>query len=278
MAQPINYYQQLITDAYVSNAASVGVTLTPALWSAVNLDRCVIYAVAVCAWTIDNLCDLFKADVNETISLLKPHSLRWYASIAEAFQYGYNLVAESDYYNNTGIDADLIAASKVVGYAAVVEQTRGLRIKVAKDNGTDLEPLTTPELNSFIYYMKQVKDAGVRLLITTAVADSLQADITIVYNPLVLTATGARIDGTNATPVQTAIALFLKNLPFNGVFSIQKFVDTIQLVEGVADLRINGISARYGALPFTSISITYVPDAGYLRIVSGDLTINFLPA
>ena len=188
MANSISYYQEQITTTYVSNAASVGVVIDPTTWSVVNLDRCVIYAVAVCAWVIDNLMDLFKADVNETISLLKPHSLRWYAQKAKAFQFGFNLVPESDVYDNTGIDNAVIAASKVVSYAAVVEQTRGLRIKVANDNGIDLEALTDAELDAFIFYMKEVKDAGVKLNITTAVADDLKANITIVYNPLVLNA------------------------------------------------------------------------------------------
>ncbi len=278
MAQTIQYYQTQITDAYVANAATIGITINPAQWSVTNLDRCVIYAVAVCAFLLNSFFDLFKADVDETISAMKPHSLRWYALKSKAFQYGFSLVADADYYNNTGIDADVVTASKIVSNVAVTEQTRGLRIKVAKLVSGDLAPLNlVTELPAFQFYMKQVKDAGVKLNITTSVADNLKNNITIVYNPLVLNASGQRIDGTAATPVQTAVKLFLKTLPFNGVFSIQKFEAKLLEIDGVTDLKVNSISARYGVLPFDNINISYTPDSGYLRIEDADLVISFIP-
>lgn len=276
MAQTIQYYQTQITNAYVANAAAIGITITPAQWSVTNLDRCIIYAVAVCAYLLNSLFDLFKADVDETISAMKPHSLRWYALTSKAFQYGFSLVADADYYNNTGIDADVIAASKIISNVAVTEQTRGLRIKVAKLVNGDLAPLNNAELPAFQFYMKVVKDAGVKLNITTSVADNLKNSITIIYNPLVLNAFGERIDGTEPSPVQNAIRLFLKNLPFNGVFSIQKYEAKLLEIDGVTDLKINSISARYGVLPFANINISYTPDSGYLRIVDADLEINFI--
>jgi hypothetical protein len=277
MANTIQYYQTQITNAYVANAATIGISIRPELWSVTNLDRCVIYAVAVCAYLLNNLFDLFKADVDETISAMKPHSLRWYALKSKAFQYGFSLVADADYYDNTGIDADVVAASKIVSNVAVTEQTRGLRIKVAKLVSSDLAPLGTTELAAFQFYMKQVKDAGVKLNITTSVADNLKNDITIIYNPLVLNASGERINGTDPLPVQNAIRSFLKNLPFNGVFSIQKLEAKLLEIDGVTDLKINSISARYGLLPFANVNISYTPDSGYLRILDADLTINFLP-
>ena len=278
MAQTIKYYQDSITNAYVSNAAAIGVIIDPTKWSTVNLDRCFIYAIAVITWTIDCLFDRFKADVNEIISGQKLHSLRWYAAKAKQFQYGYNLVSEADYYDNTGIDTTLIDASKIINYAAVVEDVRGLRIKVATTTGNDLVPLSQAQLNAFKFYMKEVTDAGVKRTVTTAVADSLKLGLRIVFNPLVLNSAGSRIDGTSATPVQDAIYLHLKNLPFNGVLSLQKLVDIIQAVEGVEDLNLDSAAARYGALSFANINISYLPDAGYLRIANGDLSLTFIAA
>lgn len=236
------------------------------------------YVVAVSIWTIENLFDLFKQEVDETISAMKPHSLRWYAEKAKAFQYGDNLVADADYYDNSNQTDDAVAAKKIVAYAAVVEQERGLRIKVAKDGGVDLTALSTDELNAFIEYMKKVKDAGVKLLITSGVADALKLDMDIYYNPLVINASGGRLDGFTSTPVQDAIKAYLKNLPFNGVFLIQNLVDQLQLVDGVDVINIKSAQAQYGALPFQSFAVQYIPDAGYLRIANdADLTINFIP-
>lgn len=272
MARTIAEIQQEMLDAKALQSSLDGLTST----SQTSIWRLFIYIVATAVWTHEKLWDLFKADIDETIAALKPHSLRWYAEKAKQFQYGYDLVDEADYYDNSGEDEQLVEASKVVDYAAVVEQTRGLRIKVAKDDGADLVPLTNDELDAFIYYMKQIKDAGVRLNITTGVADNLKAALTVVYNPLVLNAEGGRIDGTDLTPVQNAIKNYLKNLPFNGILSLQKLIDQIQAVEGVEDLKLTSARARYGLLPFTTINITYQPDSGYLRIEDADLTIQFV--
>lgn len=266
--------QSMITQVQAN--AVLGPLLTST--SKVAVWRVLLYIVAVSIWTLDNLFVIFKADVDETIAAMKPHSLRWYAGKAKAFQYGYDLVNDADYYNNTGIDPDTITASKIVSYAAVVEQTRGIRIKVAKTVGSDLAALTTGELASFSAYMRDVKDAGVKLLITSTAADGLRLVLRIVYDPLVINAAGARIDAVTLTPVKDAIKTYLKNLPFNGVFSVQKLVDAIQAVEGVADLNVDEVQTKYGALAFTTVNITKVPDAGYLRIEDTNLIITYTPA
>lgn len=273
MARTITEIQQSIIDNVQANA-----TLSPLLTSTSKTAvwRLFAYIVAVCAWTLEQLFDIFKTDIDEQISAKKPHSLRWYAEIAKAFQYGYDLVDEADYYDNTGIDDDVVAASKIVSYAAVVEQTRGVRIKVAKTVDTDLAALASGELDSFSDYMKKIKDAGVKLQITSGPADSLRLVLRIRYNPLVLNSAGARIDGTTATPVRDAIRAHLLNLPFNGVFSVQKLVDAIQAVEGVNDMNVDGCYTKYGLLNFSSVNISIVPDAGYLRILNDDLLITYI--
>jgi hypothetical protein len=276
MAQSISYYKELITNEYVNRAAAIGITINPQAWSATNLDRCFIHAVSVCAWMLHSLFDLFKSDVNETIGAMKPHSLRWYAEMAKKFQYGFALPEDSDVYDNTGVDDEDVLQSKIVAYSAVTEQIRGLRIKVAKAGEIDLAPLTNDELDAFTAYMRRIKDAGVKLNITSQVADSLRLVLTVVYNPLVLTATGSRIDGIAAAPVKDAIRAYLKNLPFNGILSLQKLIDEIQKVDGVADLHVNSARARYGLLPFSNINIKYKPDSGYLRISDDDLLINYV--
>ena len=272
MARTITDIQQSLLDK-VALDATLSMLLTST--SSVAIFRLFLYLVAFCAWTVENLHDFFKIEVAETIAAMKPHSLRWYAEKSKAFQYGYDLVAEADYYDNTGIAEDVITASKIVSYAAVVEKERGVRIKVAKTVGSDLDALTVGELASFTAYMIEVKDAGVKLQITSGTADSLFLALRIQYNPLVLNAAGARIDGTAATPVKDAIKAHLKVLPFNGVFSVQKLVDTIQAVEGVVDLSVDQVQTKYGLLLFSTVNISVIPDAGYLRIADGDLFITY---
>ncbi|RTL47464.1 MAG: nucleotidyltransferase [Sphingobacteriales bacterium] len=236
------------------------------------------FVVAVCQWTIENLQDLFKSDVNTIISMLKPHTSKWYAQKVLDFQFGFNLPADSDVYDNTGVDDATIAASKVVAYVAVVEADKFLRIKVAGTNGTDLVPLTNAQLTALIAYLQLIKDAGVKLLVTTGVADGLKISADIYYNALVLNQNGNRLDGTSSTPVQDAANQYLKNLPFNGVFTLQNLANVWEQVDGVTIVNIKQASAQYGSLPYTNFAVYYLPDSGYLRFLNpNDLQLNFIP-
>lgn len=232
--------------------------------------------VATCAWTVEVLFDTLKTEVTELLDLLKPHTLRWYATKAKAFQYGYTLPADTDKYDNSLLTETQITTSQIVKYAAVTELTKGLRIKVAK-LGADLEPLSAPELTAFRAYMARVKDAGVSLQIDSLPADNLKLELDIYYDPLLLNNVGQRIDGSDLTPVKTAIENYLKNLPFNGLFALTFLVDALQKVDGVVIPKIKVAQAKYGAFPFTSINEIYAPDSGYLRFaVPGDLVLNYI--
>lgn len=245
--------------------------------SKVALWKMLFYAVAFAINILENAFDLLKIIIDELISLKKPHSAKWYANKAKLFQYGFNLMPESDDYDNTGLTDTQVAASRIVSHAAVVEQDRGIRIKIAKTINGDLGALMTPELEAFTAYMQQVKDAGIKLRITSAIADDLKCTLRIFYNPLVLTSTGARIDGTDGFPVQSAFRNYLKNLPFNGLFVPQLMVDQLQKVDGVVIVKDDAWQARYGALDYSTIDVEYMPDAGYLRIDNNNLNIQFLP-
>lgn len=275
MARTITAIQnEIIAQVQADPVLSTQLTST----SRVAIWRLFARVVATAIWTLDNLIDLFRMEVDNTIRTLKPHSLLWYSNKAKDFQFGYNLPPDSDVYDNTGEDPQDVEDSKIVAFAAVVEQGRGLRLKIAKEVLGDLSPLNSTELDAFEEYMRRIKDAGVRLNITSTAADNLIIDLYIFYNPLVLNNLGQRLDGTDNTPVQNAVQNYLRNLPFNGVFLLQDLTDALQRVEGVRTVFINFAQARFGSLPFQSFSIRYQPDSGYLRFaVPEHLMVTFQP-
>ena len=283
MARTIAEIQTDLTTTLVNEMASIDVTINPATWSKTNLLRLITYVVAVCQWTIEQLQDIHKAEVNDLIAQKKPHSLRWYAEKAKAFQFGYNLVADEDFYDNTGLADDVLEASKVVKYAAVVRQRRPngrvfLRIKVAAANGTNLSPLTEEQLKALREYFDRIADAGVDIEIDSLPADRLKLRLQIYYNPLILGANGNRLDGTEDKPVPNAIRNYLQNLPFNGLFVLAQLTDALQAVEGVEIPHLLECYTSYGNLPLTSVDVEYVPDSGYLVIDEDDLkNIIYLP-
>jgi hypothetical protein len=209
---------------------------------------------------------------------MKPGTARWYVEMAKKFQYGFSLIPETDKYDNTGFTDAQIKASKIIKFAAMVEQPR-IRLKVAQDNNGVLEEVPALKLVAFKAYMKIISYAGIRLYppqITSGPGDLLNTDLTIIIDPQVLDLTGARRDGTDNTPVKKAILQYLQNIDFNGTFDKQKFTDAIQAVDGVVSLNVNQLLSKYGNLNFTSVGIRFIPDSGYLKMLSADFTDNYI--
>lgn len=246
--------------------------------SRVAVWRLLLYIVAVGMWTLEKLFDLHLAEVRNAIATEKRGTVQWYAEMAKKFQYGDVLVADQDYYDNTGADEDTVAAKKIVSYAVATESGSSIRIKIAKINVEELAPLTVTELGAFQTYMHQIKYAGIFLSYVNSPADKLKLGLKIYYDPLVLDATGKRIDGTNDTPVQDTIDDYLKNkIGFAGYYIPNELVDALQQVDGVKLPVITESKACYGLLPFEDTGDMYLADAGYLRINPTDLMITFIP-
>lgn len=284
MARTINDIKKSITNRLIADQAIVNAYQLDTAktfedeFSSASVESILLYAAAYGIYVHETIFDAHKAEVTGIIDNMKPHSLQWYANKAKAYQKGFALLPESDRYNNAGFTDEALNAARIINYAAVVEQERGLRIKVATDNGTDLDEVDALDMPSFIAYMNRIKDAGVKLNITTAEADALKLGVLIKYDALILNGNGGRLDGNIAEPVQDAIRLYLKNLPFNGRLELSSLVDELQLVDGVKAAYITSAEKQYGALPFTGFeNMMYEPDSGYLRIYDydNDLDINF---
>ena len=249
-------------DGTLSGLTSSSLTATWLLWT---------YVVATCQWTLENLFDAHKSEVAGIIAAQKPHTLQWYVTMAKAFQYGMALPTDSDVY---AIVPPVDLTTLVVQFAAAVELPTLVRIKVAQLTGGVLAPLSGPQLTAFTTYMGRVKDAGIRLQCTSGVPDTFQPSMVIYYDPLVLDATGARLDGTAATPVEDAVNAFLDSLPFNGVFILNNFIAAMQAVAGVIIADEVAVQAFYGAVPPVVISAQYIPDAGYMALDTAWFTAN----
>ena len=278
MAKLIEAYYNIIVNNYTADANTNGVVVpAPSTWRQVSRRRMWAMAQAYCWWLVDTLHDTHKKDVDDTIANMKPGSPLWYVNMAKKFQYGFDLVPGKDYYDNTGIAEDVVAGSKIVAFAAFVEEPF-VRLKVAKLVGNNLAKLSDAERDAFVVYMKRIKYAGVKLkdaTITSGDPDTLKLQVRVKINPLVLDVNGMNRNGI--IPVPDAVRGYLSNIDFNGLFSVQKLVDQVQDVDGVADLHIDGIMTQYGLLPFTSVDIDFVPDSGYLIINPVDLQITYLP-
>ncbi len=261
---------QQIQDALIAKKEADG-TLNPLLTSAskVAIWRLWTYICAFCQNVLETFFDDHKEEVQDIIRAEKKHTLTWYETKIKAFQTGYTLPIDSDEY------AVIDEAAQIIAHASATEIGSIVRIKVATLNGGVLTALGNAELLAVRAYMSRIKDGGVRLMITTNDPDDLQVSFEIYYDPLVLSDTGARIDGTAATPVQDAVKTFVENLPFNGLFVVNRLLRYVEdNVEGVRICSVSTIQARYGALEFEPVTVEYLPDAGYLLFDAAYFTDN----
>lgn len=245
--------------------------------SRVAIWRLWIYIVSFCIWTLETLFDKHSSDVDKKISELKPHTPRWYRNKALQFQYGFDLIDDTDIFKNGEATEESIEASKIIKYAAVTESSNESRliIKIATEINGVLSPVEQNVLEAFKAYISEFKDAGVPITIINFLPDRLRFNIKIVRDQLLLTDSGMNRQ-TGVFPLNEALNQFLKELPFNGKLSIQKLEERILAVEGVTDLGIslaetswidgNGVS--YG--DWKPIDISTIPVSGYFTINISD--------
>lgn len=243
--------------------------------------------VAFCTYTLEQLFDFFRIDVDTTIATMKPHTLQWYVAKAKAFQFGITLPPDTDVYPVIP-EAD---SPVFIVKSAAAEEVFALnlvRMKVAKQGAGGLEPLDPgpdpgvdpdSELGAFSEYMRRIKDAGVRLQVTSGEPDDLYLQLDVYYDPLVLNGAGERLDTVGSTPVKDAVNAFIGSLPFNSLFILNELIDAIEAVDGVVIAHVPYAEAVYASLPPIPIPVKYIPDAGYMKLHEGyfDTWVNYLP-
>ena len=277
-----------MTDAFISDPEIIvkyeleeGKTFNEQ-FSVVSLESILFFIVATAIWLFGyKLLTQHKADITEILYNNKAHKNQWYATLAKRFQFGHNLIPETDEYDNSNLTEAEIEASKIVKFAAAVQPRDKsiLYIKIATERGGIKQPLSNTQLTAFrAYLIDEVPDAGVRIEIINAQADDLRLKLDIYFDPLVLDVDGKRLDGTDDKPVQNTIRGYISNLSFNGLYANQSLIDRLQTVSGVVISELKEASSRYGAYTeYQPINAKSIPHAGYYSITDQNLILNFIP-
>ena len=269
MARTIEQINNEIIKAKESEPALAGLTST----SKVAIWRLWVYITAFVIWTLEKIFDEHKKEVSEALSEQKPHTARWYRNKALAFQYGFDLIEDSDKFNNQDRTEDEINNSKIVKYSAVTESETESRliVKIATEQGGELQPISQGQKASFDAYINEIRDAGVRITTINYLPDILKLQVKIYRDPLVLNENGQSIL-SGEKPVEKAIKEYFKKLPFNGELVLAHLVDALQQVEGVKippiilaeskwiDAGVND----YGN--YQPIEVKTIPISGYFKI------------
>ena len=279
MARTKQEIKKQITDTFIQNKHIVSAYQLDKnksfkeQFSLVSFENTIFDIITIVLWIFEKLFDTHKSEVSEMLRQLKPHTARWYRNKALAFQYGFDLLTDSDVFNNAGASDEDIEKSKIIKYSAVTEavEESQLIVKIATEQGEELQPISTGQRESFEAYLSEIKDAGVRITVINYLPDVLKLQMKIYRDPLVLDESGTSIRMGNK-PVEEAIKNHLKNLPFNGELVLAHLVDELQKVEGVkiphiisAESKwIDASAGDYGN--FQPIEVRTIPVSGYFKI------------
>ena len=296
MAREITIIKDEITANFMANSTvqivyglTAGYTFYQE-FSKVSLENILFDVITYGIWTLEKIFDVFRAETEQKIAENKVHSKEWYRQKALGFMFGFPVVTGTDKFITTGSTPDLIENSKVIKQAACVKliSSNGygiLRIKVATANGAgELIQVPLAQFNALKQYMlRHVVDAGTQIKITTGGGDDLKLKIDIYYDPLVLSTTGTRLDGTSNTPVLDSIKDFLKSIEFNGSLIVSDLQKSLRLIEGVKVCKIKEAYSKYGTYDYTSTGIQNIglideiriADSGYMKLDEGVLEINY---
>ena len=270
MARTIEEIQGRILTAIASDQAlSAQLTST----SKVAVFRLFAYIIASSIWLLESIFDNHKKEIDTALYEQKSGTPRWYRNMSLAFQYGFDLLEDSDKFDNTGYTDDQIEASKIIKYCSVKEsiESNRLTIKVAGESGDALQPLDDTQITAFLQYMSEVKYAGVKLNVVNNPADKLLLNMQIYRDVLVIDENGVSILNGDK-PVEKAIRSYMKTLPFDGVLVLNDLIAHIRAVEGVDDANITIATSSFydtatsSYTAFQPINVKTIPIAGYFEI------------
>lgn len=244
-------------------------------FSNVAIESILFDIVAFAIYTVENLFDIHKSEIDDKLENQKSGRPSWYKYMALKFQYGFSLATDKDYFENGNATPEQIEASKIVKYAAVTQPPGRLVIKIAGEINNKLAPISASGLASFIEYVEEFKWAGVDVDVVNFLPDRLYLSIQIERDALILDENGMSILNGNY-PVNDAILEYMKELPFDGQLALAHLTDKLQQVPGVkiptiVSAQSSWIDAQLGGYAQPQpINIKTIPVSGYFEVQGFD--------
>ena len=265
--------------------------------SKTSLWRQLLEVVSTAYWAFVNVRDLHDKETDVLIQEQKVPNQRWYRNKALSFQYGFDVETDSDVFKKTiqvdGVDVEAteeqIEASKVIKYCAVdrkvIANRASLIIKIAGEENGEIIQTSDDVKNGLKKWFEEDGAAAAGDVITyiNYKGDILSFSVDVYVNPLVLMSDGRHKINLNY-PVEDSIKTYLKNLPFNGEFDVQKFEAAILATEGVLKLKTNKVESKWivasggdadGYGLFQPIPVYKIPESGYFKVLDFKPLINY---
>lgn len=199
------------------------------------------YITAVAIHSFEIILDIFKDDIEETLTARIGGTPYFYVSKTYEYQDGDKIEVSDD---GLSIGYTVEDTSKrIITRASFEEKTispenndKLLLLKVAKGSTGDLSPLTNEELVRYTAYINQIKFAGTNIQAVSKTGDILIPKLTVYHD-------GFLPNATILSKVNDAINTFMGELSFNSALYTSKLIDAISEVENVSDVYVDDEAA-----------------------------------
>jgi len=240
MARSISDIQQTMLDAIAADSV-LSTLLTSTSRRAIF--RLFTYIVAVAINGLEQLIDIFKAEVETIAAAAAPATPAWLQDQILKFQYSATTPQVIQLINFAPAYQVVDELLRIVTRCSVTTNlSNNVLIKVA--TGEPPAALSAPQLAALQSYVNEIGIAGVIYNVTSEASDKLFVEANVYY------------DGQYSAVIQAnvieAIENFLAAIPFNGQMKISDLEEAITSVEGVNDVVLVNVKARSNATAFGS--------------------------
>ncbi|MBI1228230.1 MAG: hypothetical protein GC192_23555 [Bacteroidetes bacterium] len=247
MARTVSEIQQSILTAKDADSNLDGLTST----SATAVWKLLVGLFSMAAHLLESMWVAKKIELQEIADSAIPGTAKWYASEVKRWQYGYAL---------TEVDGQLVYLvededAKLVEAVAVV-QGSPLYIKVAKDSGGVLSPLSSAERVSLDSFIRDIKFAGTDHVLVSVDPDEVKPTGTVYYD--------GKLDLDDfKTAFESALESFLKGIYYNGNLNINRYRDAGEAVSGAVDFQLTSLQAKQHGGTYSAVTREYNAVSGY---------------
>lgn len=240
MARQISEIQQQMLDNIAADS-TLGSLLTSTSRRAIF--RLFTYIVAVSINALENLMDIFTANVESIVAVAAPATPAWLQDQVLKFQYSATtpqVIQLIDFAPQYPIVDETL---RIISRCSVTTNlSNSVIIKVA--TGEPPAALSAPQLSALQSYVNEIGVAGVIYSVTSEASDKLYVQANVYYQ--------GQFSAVIEQNVIEAIENYLAAIPFNGQVKVLDLERAIRAVEGVNDVVLVNVKARANATAFAS--------------------------
>ncbi len=246
MARSVDQINSYIVSALVSNFAAIGLTINPTLWSKRSLLRALCYTVAIAQALMEQLQDVFTANIEAVVATAAAASSAWIQAKMFEFQYSDTnpqviaLINTVPVYPVVDPTLQIITACSVTSNSANI-----VAVKVA--TGNPFTALTSPQLAAAQGYANTVFPVGINYTIISLNPDQLYIAADIYY------------EGQYAAVIQASVIAAINAwlqlqavTNFNGIIKMSDLEQTIRDITGVNDVVLQNVRGRADSDSFSA--------------------------